>query len=58
MKIHNKSNLWVGLVLLVIPNFFPQYQNSYKDAIQAIGFVLVLLSFIKFKKRDKQLPSL
>lgn len=55
MKIHNKSNLWVGLVLVVIPNLFPQYQNIYKDLIQLCGVILIILAFIKFpKKRVKK----
>lgn len=58
MKIHNKSNFGVGLVLLVIPNWFPQYQNIYKDIIQAVGFILLVFAFIKLKKRKKEFPPL
>jgi hypothetical protein len=52
MKIHNKSNLWVGLALFVIPNWFPQYQNIYKDIIQLVGVILIIFAFIKIKKRQ------
>jgi len=57
MKIHNKSNFWVGLVLLVIPNWFPEYQNIYKYLIQLAGFILIVLAFIKFKKSKKKSQS-
>ena len=51
MKVHNKSNLWVGFALMVKPSRFPEYQNNYKYLIQAVGAILIVLAFIKFKKR-------
>jgi len=52
MRVYNKSNLWVGLALLVIPNWFVEFQSIYKDLIQLCGAILIVFAFIKIKKRE------
>jgi|GEM_PF-7062227 len=55
MKIYNKTFLFVGFVIIAVPNFFPQYQNDYKYFLQLGGFVLMVFAFIKPIKRKKSI---
>jgi hypothetical protein len=51
MRVQNKSNLWVGIALLVIPNWFSAFQSIYKELIQLCGVTLIVFAFIKIKKK-------
>jgi len=55
MKIYNKTNLFIGFVLMVVPNWIQQYQNIYLWLMQSLGLVLIILAFIRPRKTsDKQ----
>lgn len=51
MRIHNKTLLFVGFVLMVVPNWIPQYSNIYLYLMQLLGFILIILSFRKPKAK-------
>lgn len=47
LKIYNKTCLFIGFILVAVPNWYPQYQNIYKYLIQLIGIFLMLWAFRK-----------
>jgi hypothetical protein len=51
MKIYNKTFLFVGFVLMAVPNWFPQYEYMYRYFIQLIGFILTVWAFKKPKSK-------
>ncbi|MGZ3751956.1 MAG: hypothetical protein ACXVJP_13870 [Mucilaginibacter sp.] len=51
MKIYNKTSLFIGFVLLAVPNWFPEYQNIYKYLIQLTGMGLMIWAFKKPKQK-------